>query len=756
MTTRAKAPLPNLWRDSEAEGLDEPSLLLYRSNLLGSDLRITNFGGGNTSAKVRAKDPLSQQDVTVLWVKGSGGDIGSMKRDGFSTLYMDKLIALKGLYRGLAHEDAMVALFEHCTFNLNPRATSIDTSLHAFVPHVHVDHVHADSVIAIAASINSEALTKQVYGGEIGYLPLGPSASRGTPGTRRRGVLETTASAEGVVRAARQLGMAGRLSAKRVFDAAAAGDERAATVVAEEARLIARAVAAVAVVADPALVVLGGHGLFTWGPTSKTCYETTLRIIQKAADWLEATEAKPAFSGARCESLAPEARRAAAARLLPVIRGKISSHERKVGHFSDAPEVLAFVNSQAMAALAPLGTSCPDHFLRTKIRPLVLPFYPQADNLDAVIAGLDGQLEAYRADYAAYYDRCKRANSPAMRDPNAVIYLVPGVGMLSFAKDKATARIASEFYVNAINVMRGASGVSEYVGLAEQEAFDIEYWLLEEAKLQRMPKPKSLAGRVALVTGGAGGIGRATAERMMSEGACVVLADIDQGALERAVSEFSKRFGKDIVRGLPMDVTSEGSVESCFTGATLVFGGLDIVVSNAGIASASPIEDTSLALWAKNFDILSAGYFLVSREAFRLWLKQGRGGNLVFVASKNGLAASPGASAYCAAKASEIHLARCLALEGAPHGIRVNTVNPDAVLRGSKIWQGEWRQQRAQSNKVTEDNLEEVYRQRSMLKLSVFPEDIAEGIYFFVSDLSAKSTGNILNVDAGNVVSFPR
>ena len=698
MTTRAKAPLPNLWRDSEAEGLDEPSLLLYRSNLLGSDLRITNFGGGNTSAKVRAKDPLSQQDVTVLWVKGSGGDIGSMKRDGFSTIYMDKLIALKGLYRGLAHEDAMVALFEHCTFNLNPRATSIDTSLHAFVPHVHVDHVHADSVIAIAASINSEALTKQVYGGEIGYLPW-----------QRPGF---------------DLGLKlGEMATKHP---------------------------------EYVGVVLGGHGLFTWGPTSKTCYETTLRIIQKAADWLEATEAKPAFSGARCESLAPEARRAAAARLLPVIRGKISSHERKVGHFSDAPEVLAFVNSQAMAALAPLGTSCPDHFLRTKIRPLVLPFYPQADNLDAVIAGLDGQLEAYRADYAAYYDRCKRANSPAMRDPNAVIYLVPGVGMLSFAKDKATARIASEFYVNAINVMRGASGVSEYVGLAEQEAFDIEYWLLEEAKLQRMPKPKSLAGRVALVTGGAGGIGRATAERMMSEGACVVLADIDQGALERAVSEFSKRFGKDIVRGLPMDVTSEGSVESCFTGATLVFGGLDIVVSNAGIASASPIEDTSLALWAKNFDILSAGYFLVSREAFRLWLKQGRGGNLVFVASKNGLAASPGASAYCAAKASEIHLARCLALEGAPHGIRVNTVNPDAVLRGSKIWQGEWRQQRAQSNKVTEDNLEEVYRQRSMLKLSVFPEDIAEGIYFFVSDLSAKSTGNILNVDAGNVVSFPR
>ena len=493
-----------------------------------------------------------------------------------------------------------------------------------------------------------------------------------------------------------------------------------------------------------------------WRATSKSCYETTLRIIQRAADWLARHEREPAFYGARHAALSPEARREAAARLLPVIRGKISSHERKVGHFSDAPEVLEFVNSNALGDLAPLGTSCPDHFLRTKIRPLVLPFDPGANNLDDALAGLDEQLADYRDQYAAYYERCKRANSPAMRDPNAVIYLVPGVGMLSFAKDKATARIASEFYVNAINVMRGASGVSTYVGLAEQEAFNIEYWLLEEAKLQRMPKPKALAGRIALITGGAGGIGRATAARMMSEGACVVVADIDQGALDEAVTSFAKTFGKDVVRGVSLDVASEAAVAECFTEATLAFGGLDIVVSNAGIASASPIEDTSLALWEKNVDILSTGYFLVSREAFRLWLRQGRGGNLVFVASKNGLAASAGASAYCAAKASEIHLARCLALEGAPHGIRVNTVNPDAVLRGSKIWQGEWRQQRAQSNKVSEDALEEVYRQRSMLKLSVFPEDIAEGIYFFVSDAASKSTGNILNVDAGNVQSFTR
>jgi rhamnulose-1-phosphate aldolase/alcohol dehydrogenase len=441
---------------------------------------------------------------------------------------------------------------------------------------------------------------------------------------------------------------------------------------------------------------------------------------------------------------------------MPLIRGKISQDERKVGHFTDASEVLEFVNSQAFEALAPLGTSCPDHFLRTKIRPLILPYDPQSDNIDALVDSLDARLEAYRSDYSAYYQRCRHPNSPAMRDPNAVIYLVPGVGMLSFAKDKATARIASEFYVNAINVMRGSSGVSRYCGLPEQEAFDIEYWLLEEAKLQRMPRPKSLAGRIAYITGGAGGIGGATALRLLGEGACVIVADIDQSALDERVSALTKRYGRDGAVGIKLDVTDEAGVISSFHEAVLAYGGIDIVVSNAGIASASPVEDTSLALWQKNMDVLATGYFLVAREAFRLMQRQKSGGAIVFVASKNGLAASPGASAYCAAKASEIHLARCLALEGASHGIRVNTVNPDAVLRGSKIWAGEWRQQRAASNKVSEDQLEEVYRQRSMLKLSVLPEDIAEGIYFFASDLSAKSTGNILNIDAGHAQAFTR
>jgi rhamnulose-1-phosphate aldolase/alcohol dehydrogenase len=692
------APLPDLWDDGHAATLDEPNLLLYRSNLLGSDLRITNFGGGNTSAKIAGVDPLTGEAVKVLWVKGSGGDIGSMKLDGFSTLYLDKLLGLRGVFRGLAHEDEMVALFNHCTFALNPRATSIDTPLHGFVPHAHVDHVHADAVIAIAACANAEALTREVYGDEMGFLPW-----------QRPG-----------------------------FDIGLKLGELAAR--------------------NPKLkgVVLGGHGLFTWGPTSKACYETTLAMINKAASWLAANGEDAAFGGEAAEALPSEERRAVAARLMPEIRKRISANERKIGHFTDAPEVLAFVNSRDLKALAALGTSCPDHFLRTKIRPLVLPFDPAANNLDAVVASLDESLAAYRADYGAYYERCKRPNSPAMRDPNAVITLIPGIGMLSFAKDKATARIASEFYGNAINVMRGASSVSRYVGLDEQEAFDIEYWLLEEAKLQRMPKPKALAGRIALITGGAGGIGRAVAERLMTEGACVALADIDQASLDETVGDFRKRFGRDAVIGAPGDVTDESAVAAAVRDTALAFGGVDIVVANAGIASAAPFEDTSLELWNRNIAILATGYFLAAREGYRVMKDQGLGGAIVFIASKNALAASPGAAAYCTAKAAEVHLARCIALEGAPFGIRANTVNPDAVLRGSKIWRGEWRAQRAASNKVAEDDLEEVYRQRSLLKRSVYPEDIAEAVYYFASDLSAKSTGNILNVDAGNAVSFTR
>ena len=683
--------VPSLWDDARAASLDVPGLLLYRSNLLGADLRITNFGGGNTSAKVAMTDPLSKKQVSVLWVKGSGGDIGSMKLDGFATLYMDKLESLKGLYSSLDQEDAMVHALNHCIYNLNSRAPSIDTCLHGYVPFAHVDHVHSDAVIAIAASRDSERLTKEVFGNEMGYLPW-----------QRPGI---------------DLGIKlGKMS--------------------EE---------------NPGFVgvVLGSHGLFTWGHTAKQCYGTTLRIINKAAVWLERTRQQPAFKGAKVQSLTDSERKATALRLMPEIRGRISKHERKIGHFVDSPEVLEFVNSNQLEALAPLGTSCPDHFLRTKICPLIVPY-------DADAAALDTLIDGYRAGYAAYYERCKHANSPAMRDPNAVICLVPQVGMLSFAKDKATARVAAEFYINAINVMRGASGVSAYQGLPEQEAFNIEYWLLEEAKLSRMPKPKSLAGRVAFITGGAGGIGSAIASKLLSEGACVVLADIDQASLDEVTAGFAKTYGKDNVRGVKMDVTSEDAVITAMNETALAYGGVDIVVNNAGITISAPVEDTTVDLWNKNFSVMGTGYFLVGREGYRLLKRQSLGGSMVFICSKNAVAASPGASAYCSVKAAELHLARCMALEGAPMGIRVNVVNPDAVLRGSKIWQGPWRQQRAASLKIAQDDLEEHYRKRSLLLRSVFPEDIAEGVYFFASDLSSKSTGNFLNVDAGNAASFSR
>ncbi|MBT5002511.1 MAG: bifunctional rhamnulose-1-phosphate aldolase/short-chain dehydrogenase [Tateyamaria sp.] len=691
--------LNDRWSDQDAQNMSESELLLYRSNILGSDQRVTNYGGGNTSAKVIETDPLTGEGVEVLWVKGSGGDIGSIMMDGFATLYMDKLQALKTLYRGVKFEDEMVNYLPHCTFKLNPRAASIDTPLHAYVPRKHVDHVHADAIIAIAASKNSKALTQEIFGDRIGWLPW-----------KRPGF---------------ELGL--WLENFCIENPEADG------------------------------VVLESHGLFTWDNTAKKCYGQTIDVINVAIKWLAThSDGVAPFGGPIHRSLPAQERHAIAAKLMPTIRGLISKNQHMVGHFNDAREVLEFVTSKDMEPLAKLGTSCPDHFLRTKICPLVVRFDPEKSNIDNVLVGLSNQIEAYRKNYLAYYERCKHKDSPRLRDPNAVVYLVPGVGMITFAKDKTTARISSEFYVNAINVMRDASAVSEYQGLPEQEAFDIEYWLLEEAKLQRMPKPKALAGRVALITGGGGGIGSATAERYLSEGACVVLADINEASLETTKEKLSAHFNQDCVHSIVMNVTSEDAVLTAFTTAALQYGGIDILVSNAGIASSAPIEDTSLELWNKNMDILSTGYFLVSREAFKLMRVQDLGGAVIFVASKNGLAASPNAAAYCTAKASEIHLARCLALEGAEAGIRVNTVNPDAVLRGSKIWEGDWLEQRASTYGTDKDGLEEMYRQRSMLKRSVLPEDIAEACFFFAADTSAKSTGNIINVDAGNLQAFTR
>ncbi|HEU5137954.1 MAG TPA: bifunctional rhamnulose-1-phosphate aldolase/short-chain dehydrogenase [Steroidobacteraceae bacterium] len=712
MAPQASLEIENRWDDTHAARLSPAELLLYRSNLLGSDKRITNFGGGNTSAKIKEKDPLTGQDVEVLWVKGSGGDLGTMKLDGFSTLYMEKFLSLEKFYKpGTDNDAVLVPLYAHSAFNLNPRAASIDTPLHGLISRAHVDHMHPDALIAIAASADSKRLTDEIFGGEIGWLPW--------------------------IRPGYELGLKLRELTQK----------------------------------NPRLkgAVLEAHGLFTWADTSKACYENTLDIINRATTWLaDKSRGKRPFGAVAVPALTIDRRREIAAGIMPTIRGLISglgvgaaseagaAPTIKVGHFDDSETVLDFVGGEKLAGLAALGTSCPDHFLRTKIWPVVLPFDPAKDSVDQLAARVAPAIAAYREKYAGYYDRCKRPNSPKMRDANPVVYLVPGVGMITFAADKATARIAGEFYINAINVMRGAASVSTYRGLPEQEAFDIEYWLLEEAKLQRMPKPKPLAGRVALITGGAGGIGLATARRLMDEGACVVICDIDREALAGAESDLKKKYGNDVVASAWVDVTREDAVIAGFRDSSWKFGGVDICISNAGIASASPVEETTLALWQKNMDILSTGYFLIARQAFLLFKAQGIGGSIVFIGSKNALAASPGAAAYCTAKAAELHLARCLALEGAPIGIRVNVVNPDAVLRGSRIWQGEWAQQRAAQYKKSVDELESVYRERSLLKRSVYPEDVAEAVAFFASERSAKSTGNIVNVDAGNAGAFTR
>jgi rhamnulose-1-phosphate aldolase/alcohol dehydrogenase len=693
------AALENRWDDARAAMLEPAELLVYRSHLLGSDRRITNFGGGNTSAKLIEKDPLTGAPVNVLWVKGSGGDLGTIGLDGFATLYMDKLLALRPRYDSAADEDRMVGYYAHCAFNLNPRAASIDTPLHALVSHAHVDHMHPDAAIAIAASRDGEALTKQIYGKEIGWLPW--------------------------IRPGFALGL--QLQRFAVDHPLAKG------------------------------VILASHGLFTWGATSKECYLTTIDAINRAIRWLAAHgNTAGGLGGEKIPPLPQERRRQIAAAVMPRIRGLVGSAAHKVGHFDDSPAVLEFVGSHAFSHLAALGTSCPDHFLRTKIRPLVLPFEPGSEDEQALISRLAEGIDAYRGDYAAYYQRCRHRDSPPMRDPNPVIYLIPGVGMMSFAADKTAARIASEFYLNAIHVMREASRVSTYCALEEQAAFDIEYWLLEEAKLRRMPAPKALAGRIALITGGAGGIGLASARRLLDEGACVVLTDIDREPLDEAVKQLQAQYGEDSSVGFWSDVTDEAAIAALFREAARHFGGIDICVSNAGIASAAAIGETTLAIWRRNMDILSTGYFLVSRECVRLMNAQNLGGAIVFIGSKNALVASPGAAAYCTAKASELHLARCLALECAPAGIRVNVVNPDAVLRGSRIWQGEWAEQRARQNNTTTDKLEEVYRDRSLLKRSVYPEDIAEAVAFLASDRAAKSTGNIINVDAGNAAAFTR
>ncbi|MEC3875454.1 bifunctional aldolase/short-chain dehydrogenase [Chryseobacterium salviniae] len=688
-----------LWDDEKAAsfGDDQVALFLYRSNILGADLRITNYGGGNTSCKTIEKDPLTNEEVEVMWVKGSGGDIGTLTRKGIAGLYTERLRNLKNVYEGLEDEDRMVGLFDHCIYDLESKAPSIDTPLHGLLPFRHIDHLHPDALIAVAAAKDSEAITKEIWGDTMGWVPW-----------QRPGF---------------DLGL--QLE-KCLHD-------------------------------NPGIrgIVLGSHGLFTWGDTSYECYINSLEVIEMASEYIakKIEENGQVFGGQKTESLPADERKNKAAQIMPLLRGLASSENRMVGHFTDSDAVLEFINSNDLERLAPLGTSCPDHFLRTKIQPLVLTLDKNEDLSDskAILEKLNPLFEQYRQEYKEYYETCKHPNSPAMRDPNPVIIIYPGVGMFSFSKDKQTTRVASEFYVNAINVMRGAEAISEYTSLPRQEAFDIEYWLLEEAKLQRMPKEKPLSRKIAIVTGAGGGIGQAIADKMVAEGAVVVYTDLNGEAVKSATSKYSK----DQAVAVQCDVTNDEAIAEAFKQTVLAFGGVDIIVHSAGLAISKSLEETTLKDWDLLENVLVKGQFLLAKTGTEIMKKQNLGGDIVNIASKNGLVAGPNNVAYGTAKAAQQHMTRLLAAELAADKIRVNVVNPDGVIVGSKIWEGEWAEGRAKANGITVEELPAFYAKRNLLNEIILPEDIANGVFACLAILN-KSTGNIINVDGGMANAFPR
>ena len=675
--------------------------LLQRSNRLGSDPANTNYAGGNTSAKGPATDPVTGEPVELMWVKGSGGDLGTLTTGGLAVLRLDRLRALTGVYPGVEREDEMVAAFDYCLHGKGGAAPSIDTAMHGLVDAKHVDHLHPDSGIAFATAADGEELTRACFGDRVRWVPW-----------RRPGF---------------QLGLD--------IAAVAAGHPEAVG------------------------VVLGGHGITAWGATSEECEANSLAIIADAQSYLDSHGAAEPFGPVipGYEPLPEAERRTRAAALAPVLRGLASTDRPQVGHFTDSPAVLDFTARQKHPALAALGTSCPDHFLRTKVRPMVADLPPSAP-LDEVIERLVELHVAYRKDYRAYYDRHADANTPPMRGADPAIVLVPGVGMFSFGADKQTARVAGEFYVNAINVMRGAEAVSSYSPIPESEKFRIEYWALEEAKLRRRPKPRPLATRVALVTGGGSGIGRAIAERLAAEGACVVVADRD-GAAAAAVAESigaGALRAADVAVAVTSDVTDEDSVAGAYRQAALAFGGVDLVVNNAGLSISKPLTETTAADWDILHDVMARGSFLVSREAAKAMQAQGMGGDIVYIVSKNGVFAGPANIAYGAAKADQAHQVRLLAAELGAIGVRVNGINPDGVVRGSGIFAGGWGAQRAAVYGVPEEELGAFYAQRTLLKKEVLPEHIAAAVFALVGGDLPLTTGLLIPVDAGVAAAFLR
>lgn len=688
-----------LWDEKKAASFngDEVALFLYRSNILGADLRVTNYGGGNTSCKTIEKDPLTNEEVEVMWIKGSGGDIGTLTRKGIAGIYTNRLRNLKNVYEGLSDEDRMVSLFNHCIYDLESKAPSIDTPLHGLLPFSHIDHLHPDALIAIAAAKDSEKITKEIWGDTMGWVPWQ------RPGFDLGLQLEKCLNENPGIRG----------------------------------------------------IVLGNHGLFTWGDTSYDCYMNSLEVIEMASRYIDEKikDQGGVFRGQKIQSLPLNERKEKAAQLMPLLRGLCSSENRMIGHFSDTDVAMEFINSNDLGRLAPMGTSCPDHFLRTKIQPLVLELDAHEDlsDSDVVLKKLNPAFEQYRRAYSEYYNTCKRDNSPAIRDPNPVIIIYPGVGMFSFAKNKQTARVASEFYTNAINVMRGAEAISEYTSLPRQEAFDIEYWLLEEAKLKRMPKEKPLSRKVALITGAGGGIGKAIADKLVEEGANVIVTDIDEEQLVKA----NAAYNRDVSAYAVCDVSNPESVRKAYKKACLEFGGVDIVVHSAGLAISKPLEAHTDEDWDLLQNVLVKGQFELAKQAVPILKQQGLGGDFISIASKNGLVSGPNNVGYGTAKAAQQHMVRLLAAELAPNKIRVNTVNPDGVIVGSRIWKGGWAEGRAKAHGITVDELPAHYAKRNLLNEIIYPEDIANGVFALVGVLD-KTTGNIINVDGGMASAFVR